>query len=151
MKYEVIKEITPQKYCEAVPGDQKHCRGFWEDMIFLVGIYDSYHDEIPLSEIEPEFPNRPYLKEYLIKCGFIREAEPEVYYHVGQRFERKESHTIYVLAHVGTRLVSFVHEDFRGCKADPVKVENLDPITQAEFEKIIGASPASDFTPIEGT
>ncbi|MBU0978018.1 MAG: hypothetical protein KKD18_06370, partial [Nanoarchaeota archaeon] len=149
MKYEATdKELTPKAFFEAVPEHEKNCAKFWEDMGFLVAIAGGYLGKILISVIEPEFWQRLYLKRYLLVLGFIREGkepEPEVFYHLGQCFKDGYGDKCMITAADTLKINMTDLEDGKMWNG-PVSVENMNKITQAEFD-LLGRR----FTPIPGT
>ncbi|MBU0906601.1 MAG: hypothetical protein KKE05_00420, partial [Nanoarchaeota archaeon] len=146
MKYESLKDITLQAL---------HNEGACSDKLAEVArriIADGYapNDVLP-ADYTQEVAESIDEAHYLVNHGFIREVKepkPEVFYHVGQRFDFDAGK--HVLHIVGVNKVQMLALNGKSHHGEAIDVQNSSKITAAEFEKITYGAP-DKFTPLEGT
>ena len=94
--------------------------------------------EIPLDEIAKHFPHQPAWENHLIGHGFIKIVEPEVFYQIGEKFQKDGDSWTYRLNHSGNGWVCLSSTIDCNCWVEAKKVVNVFRITQKEFWKICG-------------
>ena len=105
MKYETIKPFSPLDFILAYQKDCEkekrgvHCLDFRTDLKWFLSYCSGNPFEFASGvHMSAYFEANPEFRKYLVKYGFVREVEPEVFYSIGDRFRRDYDGDEYILA-----------------------------------------------------